>query len=131
MLAGAKGYTNDLSCTSNLHAFDGRRDFQIEYRLRRADGEYRWVLTAGSHFAPGAFAGYIGSAIDITDLKRIQEEALSSRSLRPSFLLRVAPHDCATWWAPILPVELAVISLSTCYQLKRSIDPAGCNPRIN
>jgi signal transduction histidine kinase len=43
----------------------------MEYRLRRFDGEYRWVLDSGEpRFTPdGSFAGYIGSAIDITDLK--------------------------------------------------------------
>jgi PAS domain S-box-containing protein len=57
-------------------AFDARRDFHIEYRLRRADGEYRWVLCSGvPRFAPGGvFAGYIGSDIDISDLKSAQVE---------------------------------------------------------
>src|SRR5215472_9667885 len=52
-------------------AFDARRNFQIECRLRRADGEYRWVLCSGvPRFARGGiFAGYIGSDIDITDLQ--------------------------------------------------------------
>ena len=63
-------------------AFDARRDFHIEYRLRRADGEYRWVLCSGvPRFAPdGVFAGYIGSDIDITDLKRAQERLWNGRS---------------------------------------------------
>ena len=53
-------------------SFDARRSFQMEYRLRRADGEYRWLLDTGvPRFEPGGtFAGYIGSCIDITDLKR-------------------------------------------------------------
>jgi two-component system, cell cycle sensor histidine kinase and response regulator CckA len=52
-------------------SFDARRDFRIECRLRRADGEYRWMLCSGvPRFAPGGiFAGYIGSDIDITDLQ--------------------------------------------------------------
>jgi PAS domain S-box-containing protein len=52
-------------------AFDARRDFQMECRIRRADGEYRWILCSGvPRFATdGAFAGYIGSDIDITDLQ--------------------------------------------------------------
>ena len=52
-------------------AFDARRSFQLECRLRRADGEYRWILCSGlPRFAPGGdFAGYIGSDIDITDLQ--------------------------------------------------------------
>ena len=52
-------------------AFDARRRFQAECRLRRADGEYRSILCSGvPRFAPdGVFAGYIGSDIDITDLQ--------------------------------------------------------------
>jgi PAS domain S-box-containing protein len=77
-------------------AFDARRDFQLEYRLRRADGEYRWVLDNGiPRFAPsGAFAGYIGSAVDITDLKRIQQEALSRQKIETLVsLTRGIAHD--------------------------------------
>ncbi len=52
-------------------AFDAHRSFQIEHRLRRADGEYRSILCSGvPRFVPGgAFAGYIGCDIDITDLQ--------------------------------------------------------------
>jgi PAS domain S-box-containing protein len=52
-------------------AFEVRRNFKVECRLRRADGEYRWILCSGvPRFAPGGdFAGYIGSDIDITDLQ--------------------------------------------------------------
>jgi len=54
-----------------LNAFVERRDFQMEYRLRRADGQYRWILDTGRpRFASdGTFEGYIGSCIDITDLR--------------------------------------------------------------
>ena len=64
-------------------SFDVRRSFQMEYRVRRADGEYRWVLDDGvPRFAPdGAFAGYIGSCIDITEVKLAQEAALVSQRL--------------------------------------------------
>jgi len=52
-------------------AFDAHRNFQIELRLRRADGEYRSILCNGvPRFLPGGtFAGYIGCDIDITDLQ--------------------------------------------------------------
>jgi PAS domain S-box-containing protein len=52
-------------------AFDARRNFQLECRLRRSDGAYRSILCSGTpRFAPGGvFAGYIGSDIDITDLQ--------------------------------------------------------------
>jgi len=50
----------------------------MEYRLRRYDGEYRWVIDFGRPFydLDGEFAGYIGSCYDITDRKRIEEERL-------------------------------------------------------
>jgi hypothetical protein len=58
-----------------LPAFHARKPFRIEYRLRRADGEYRWLIESGiPRYAGGEFAGYIGSNIDITDLKRAEEE---------------------------------------------------------
>jgi PAS domain S-box-containing protein len=62
-------------------SFDARQDFRIECRLRRADGEYRWVLCTGvPRFEPnGVFAGYIGSDIDINDQKRA--EAMRRRNL--------------------------------------------------
>lgn len=64
-------------------SFDSRRNFQMEYRLRRADGTYRWILDSGvPRFAPNeGFAGYIGSCIDINDLKRTQEEDLARQKL--------------------------------------------------
>ncbi len=54
-----------------------RRAFQTEYRLRRRDGEYRWMLeTAMPRFtAAGAFEGFIGSVIDMTDRRRAEENA--------------------------------------------------------
>jgi len=64
-------------------AFDKRERFQKEYRLRRHDGEYRWVVDLGApRFNPdGSFAGYIGSAIDVTERKKT-EEALAAVSGR-------------------------------------------------
>ncbi len=59
-----------------VNAFDARQDFRIEYRLRRFDGEYRWVLATGiPRFTPeGSFLGYIGSCIDISDRKLAEAE---------------------------------------------------------
>jgi PAS domain S-box-containing protein len=52
-------------------SFDERKSFEMEYRLRRHDGEYRWIIDAGApRFSPdGAFLGYIGTCMDITERK--------------------------------------------------------------
>jgi PAS domain S-box-containing protein len=62
-------------------AFALRESYRVEYRLRRHDGEYRWVLTVGvpRYDADGSFAGYIGTAVDIAE-RKLAEEALSTVS---------------------------------------------------
>jgi PAS domain S-box-containing protein len=57
-----------------LPAYHARKPFSMEYRLKRADGEYRWVIESGipRYTGGGQFAGYIGSNIDITELKRAE-----------------------------------------------------------
>jgi PAS domain S-box-containing protein len=64
-------------------AFDQRRPFKMQYRLRRNDGEYRWISDIGvARFNPDrSFAGYIGSCIDVTE-RKMAEEALASLSGR-------------------------------------------------
>lgn len=74
-------------------AFDKQEQFEVEYRLRRHDGEYRWVFDIGvPRFNDGVFAGYIGSVIDVTERKRA-EEALSTIGRR----LIEAHEEERTW----------------------------------
>jgi PAS domain S-box-containing protein len=63
----------------------------MEYRLRRSDGEYRWVLDSGTpRFAPnGAFLGYIGSCIDITERKRGEEKFRLVLDAAPNAMIMV------------------------------------------
>ena len=58
-----------------MESFVARRPFRMEYRLRRHDGRFRWILDTGiPRFTPGgAFAGYIGSCIDITEIREAHE----------------------------------------------------------
>ncbi|MBD1920981.1 PAS domain S-box protein [Microcoleus sp. FACHB-831] len=60
-----------------VNAFDVRQEFHMEYRMKRFDGEYRWIWDKGvPRFNPdGSFVGYIGSCIDISDRKAAEEEA--------------------------------------------------------
>jgi len=76
----------DRCLGTHVTAFDTRQAFSLEYRLRRNDGEYRWILDKGvPRFAPdGEFLGYIGCATDITQPKRAEE--------RPRQVLEAAPN---------------------------------------
>jgi PAS domain S-box-containing protein len=57
-----------------VRAFDAREPFEIEYRLRRHDGEYRWVRDRGMpRFAQdGRFLGFTGSVVDIDACKHAE-----------------------------------------------------------
>jgi PAS domain S-box-containing protein len=98
-------------------AFDRREPFQMEYRLRRNDGEYRWILDIGvpRFNADGNFAGYIGSCLDITD-RKLAEEALASVGRR----LIEAHEEERTWIARELHddimqrIALLAIELEQC-----------------
>jgi PAS domain S-box-containing protein len=70
-------------CSTYGAAFDARRDFHVEHRFRRADGEYRWLLCSGvPRFGPdGEFTGYVGNCSDITDLKRSRDEDVARQKL--------------------------------------------------
>jgi PAS domain S-box-containing protein len=103
--------------------FDAREPFSMEYRHRRNDGEYRWLLNEGvPRFSPnGNFQGYIGCCIDITERKgaeaereellakekRAREEAQNANRAKDEFLALVshelrAPLNAMLGWARIL-----------------------------
>jgi signal transduction histidine kinase len=64
-------------------AFDRREPFRMEYRVRRHDGQYRWLTDTGvpRYNEDGSFAGYIGSAVDVTE-RKLADEALSTVTQR-------------------------------------------------
>ncbi len=72
---------------SYLEAFDRREPFSLEYRLRHVSGEYRWIIDHGSprYDQTGAFMGYAGYCLDITQAKRAEAE-----------VQRLAYHDDLT-----------------------------------
>lgn len=57
-------------------AFSRREPFIVQYRLRRFDGEYRWVLDKAAPLfdANGVFEGYIGTCVDVTEFRRAEAD---------------------------------------------------------
>jgi two-component system, cell cycle sensor histidine kinase and response regulator CckA len=120
-----KGWTDrihpeDFGCLATYEtSFSARRTFQMEYRLRRHDGEYRWVLDTGvPRFEPnGVFAGYVGSAMDITDFKRAQDVAYGRQKLESLGLLASGlAHDFNN-------MQSGIIALSEILLDSSSLDP--------
>jgi PAS domain S-box-containing protein len=75
-------------------AFKRGKPFELQYRLRRKDGEYRWVLDDGvPRFNPdGTFAGYVGCCLDITD-RKLAEESLATVGRR-----LIEAHEAERTW---------------------------------
>jgi PAS domain S-box-containing protein len=76
-----------------VRAFDAREPFEVEYRLRRHDGEFRWMLDRGvpRYATDGTFLGYMGTCIDIEERKRA--ECGIARSLERERKLRLATEE--------------------------------------
>jgi len=75
-------------------AFLAREPFETEYRMRRKDGEYRWMLNHGRPYRnlDGSFAGLIGACYDITPRKKSEEETRSANAELEAFSYTVS-HD--------------------------------------
>jgi PAS domain S-box-containing protein len=86
--------------------FNERRTLELEFRVRRHDGEYRWIYSRGAprYGANGEFMGYVGSAIDLTE-RRQQEAALKRSEARyrdvvesqANFVCRLLPDGTLTF----------------------------------
>lgn len=83
-------HPHDLERCLYVYSFSSQNQqrFQMEYRLRRFDGEYCWVLSTGvpRYASDGRFMGYIGSCLDITDIREAQ--ATSQREFQSVLLLK-------------------------------------------
>jgi PAS domain S-box-containing protein len=102
--------------SSYASAFQERRPFEIEYRLLRADGEYRWMLSREvPRFAHGGvLEGYVGSCVDVTEAWRTQEAAFDRQRVESLRVLTGGlAHDFKNLLASILAqAELAEMTLA-------------------
>ena len=72
----------DRCLRTYMPAFEARRPFLLEYRLRHADGDYRWFLASGvpKYGRDGSFSGYVGCDIDITERKNTENRIRESQA---------------------------------------------------
>ena len=84
--------------TTYTEAFDARKPFVMQYRLRRHDGQYCWIKDDGvpRYDAEGKFAGYIGSCVDISELIS-NEQALRESEERRRMALDAAQVGLWDW----------------------------------
>jgi PAS domain S-box-containing protein len=82
----------DRCLTIYTTAFDSHQPFSMEYRLRRADGVYRWILDNGAPMinAAAEFIGYIGSCIDISEQREAAQALTEREALLHSIVESVA-----------------------------------------
>ncbi len=88
-------------------SFERREPFSMDYRLRRRDGHYRWMVGQGQPLFEGpgdSFSGFIGSCIDITDRKRAEESLREADRRKDEFLATLA-HELRN---PLAPIRQAV-----------------------
>lgn len=94
-----------------LDNFHRRQAFEMEYRLRRRDGEWRWIFDRGVPFtdAAGDFAGFIGSCVDVDERRRAQDaqathdqEQLALARDFEKWILAIVGHDIRTPLGSIL-----------------------------
>jgi PAS domain S-box-containing protein len=104
-------YQEDFERCLNTYitAFDAREEFKMEYRLRRYDGEYRWVLDHGvpRFHSDGKFAGYIGSSIEIHERKQAEEALRMSEEFNRSVL------ECSADCIMVLSLDGRLISMNS------------------
>jgi PAS domain S-box-containing protein len=105
-------------CISHyLDHFQRREPFEMEYRLRRYDGVYRWIFDRGVPFndETGVFAGFIGSCVDVDERRKAQEaqqkhnqEQLTLARDFEKWVLAIVGHDIRD---PLNAIQLAARAL--------------------
>ena len=103
-------------------AIEKQERFTMEYRLRRSDGQYRWVL---DHAIPrialdGRFTGHVGSCIDVTDLNAAQQIIAESTALRSAAFGSLYGHVAA--------IDRDGIIIAVNHSWSRFVDESSADP---
>jgi PAS domain S-box-containing protein len=114
------------ACLSHyLDHFRRRVPFEMEYRLRRNDGVYRWIFDCGAPFTDDSrtFAGFIGSCVDVDERRKAQEalqkhnqEQLALARDFEKWILAIVSHDIRN---PLHTIQIAERGL------RHLADPTG------
>ncbi|MBX6320727.1 MAG: PAS domain-containing protein [Rhodospirillaceae bacterium] len=99
--------------------FATRAPGSVEYRLRRTDGEYRWFLDtwAPRYASDGTFLGFIGTLVDVTDRRELEQTLARTQRLEAlGRLTGGVAHDFN---------NLLTVVLGSCEMLAEMIDPAS------
>jgi len=117
-------YQDDFEKCLDIYitSFDKREEFYMEFRLKRYDGEYRWISYKGiPRFTPeGIFEGYIGACMDIHE-RIIYQEKLKEDEEKLNILIDAS--DLGTW-------EFNLITNEVDYS-KRYLEIIGCKSKFN
>jgi PAS domain S-box-containing protein len=112
-------HPDELALTQDtlMQAIAQRKPYILEHRMRRHDGQYRWLLAQGapSYLVGGELYGYVGSAIDITDLKQANEQLRRTNIDLDNFIY-TASHDLKQ---PIANIE------GLLHAMQHELPPAG------
>jgi PAS domain S-box-containing protein len=107
----------DRCMDTYVSAFDARVPFSMEYRLRRHDGAYRWLLDNGApYYRDGLFAGYWGSCVDVSshrDAERAQRIVINDMNHRMKNLLTVVQAMAMQSFRDDRPVAMSMDSFGS------------------
>ena len=96
-----------------VRAFDARTPYELEYRMRRHDGEYRWVLerAAPQYAGDGSFSGFTGVCFEIEERRRTSQAL--ARALERERRLRTATEEASRAKGGLLATVLAELQSPT------------------